>query len=184
MGGHMTRFSFFKLLGGSITALLLASCASTRSQPGPAYGSPPVSWPKQPYTTVRAFAYDCDADVSRDFVQPGGRLAKGVLNPPGAVLSPAQVQQLQTAITVPQPESMRTPCYAPHHAFVFYDASGKPVAHLEICFTCNKHRAFPAGLPAYIDMQTLAKIVHELGLPLGKGHDFYSDLYKQQHPQH
>jgi len=178
----MTRLSLCKLLGSTFALTLLASCASTKSQPGPAYGSPPVVWPKQPYTSVRAFAYHCDADVSRAFMQPGMRYAKGVLNAPGAELSPTQVRRLQTAITVPQTESMRTPCYAPHHAFVFYDAAGKPVAHLEICFMCNKHRAFPSGLPAYIDMQTLATIIKELGVPLGQGRDFYKDIYIQQHP--
>lgn len=28
-------------------------------------------------------------------------------------------------------------CYAPHHAFIFYDITGIPVACIEVCFTCN-----------------------------------------------
>jgi len=177
----MTRLSLLALGAAALATTLLSSCVSTKSQPGPAAGSPAVTWPTMPYATVRAFAYDCDADVTRDFIQPGGRIAKGVLNPPGALLTRAQMQQLQKAITVPQEKSLRTPCYAPHHAFVFYDAAGNRVAHLEICFMCNKHRAYPAGLPAFIDMQTLADIIYENGVPYGKGRDYYSDLYKQKH---
>lgn len=68
----------------------------------------------------------------------------------------------------------------PHHAFVFFNAQGQRVANMDICFTCNKHRAFPAGTVEYPDMRNLYALVQELGLPTGTGKYFYRDLYLKQ----
>lgn len=172
-----------KFLRATVLLLLagiLSQCSTTNNS-GPVPGAKPVSWPPQGYTSVRGYAYHCDAEgLSRDFMQPGGQLHKGVLQPAGVQLNADQIQRLQSAMTTPFTKSWRTPCYAPHHAFVFYNAQGKAVAHLEICFTCNKFIAHPSGLPEYIDMNTLWTIVRELGLPAGSGKDFYKNIYDQQ----
>ena len=34
-------------------------------------------------------------------------------------------------------------CYVPHHAFVFFDATNKPVAHIDICFMCAQSYSYP-----------------------------------------
>ncbi len=164
-------------------AVGLSSCAGVATQTQPSSTSVgPVSWPHKDFTNVKAFTYDCDADESRDFILPDGRFSKGILAPGGVSLSQEQTKRLMAAITIPQPKSQRTPCYVPHHAFVFYNAEGQPIAHLEICFTCNKFRAFPGGLPEYVDMKALYALVGELGIPLGSGKEYYRNLYKQAHP--
>jgi hypothetical protein len=99
----------------------------------------------------------------------------GVLDPKGVKLDADQVQRLVKAITVSQPKSRRTPCYAPHHAFVFYDAQGNVVSWFEMCFGCNQQRSYPAGTPEYVDREALWQIAGELKLPLGKGNKFYTD---------
>jgi hypothetical protein len=71
-------------------------------------------------------------------------------------------------------------CYNPHHLFVFYDYEGKPVAAIEVCFTCNRVKMTPevrAGVGAAgpfesADLAGLAKIASEAGLDLKP----YADL--------
>ncbi len=134
-----------------------------------------ITWPGKSYSYVRGFCYDYLADDARSFFI-NGKMHKGVLDPKGVKLDADQVQRLVKGITVSQPKGPRTPCYAPHHAFVFYDAQGNVVAWFEMCFGCNQQRAYPAGTPEYVDRQALYQIASELGLPLGKGNKFYTDV--------
>jgi hypothetical protein len=65
---------------------------------------------------------------------------------PGATLSSAQADRLVAAIRNPDPEVRGTHLrcgFEPHHAFVFYDAKGAPIADLLVCFTCGEWRARP-----------------------------------------
>jgi hypothetical protein len=124
---------------------------------------------------VRGFCYDYTAEHSRSFFVDG-RMHKGVQDPTGVKLSPEQAQRLVRAITVSQPVGPRTPCYAPHHAFVFYDAQGTVVAWFEMCFGCNQQAAYPGVIPEYVDRQALWDLTGELGLPTGKGNKFYADI--------
>lgn len=156
-------------------AVLLSSCASSPEPVGL-----PVKWPLAKFSAVKAYAYHCDAEEGREFVKPGGRLHVGILQPGPVELSPEQVERLIAYITNPQPKSHRTPCYVPHHSFVFFDANGKPVSSFDVCFTCNKHQAFPPGVVEYPDMHRLYALVQELGLPTGTGKYFYRDLYLKQ----
>jgi len=168
--------ALFQTLTVVLSVALLASCASSSNQD---VGNP-VKWPSKAFSSVKAFAYHCDAEPGRDFIQADGTYHKGVLRPGPVTLNPEQIQRLQAAITLPQPKSWRTPCYVPHHAFVFYDTHGRRVANVDICFTCNKYRAFPGGMVEYPDMRSLYALVQELGLPTGTGKYFYRDLYDQQ----
>lgn len=166
---------FLTLLINLGLAALLSNCASSPEPVGH-----PVKWPTAKFATVKAYAYHCDAEEGREFVKPGGRLHVGILNPGPRELSPEQVERLISYITIPQAKSHRTPCYVPHHSFVFFDAQGRPVANFDVCFTCNKHQAFPAGAVEYPDMHRLYALVQELGLPTGTGKYFYRDLYVKQ----
>ena len=98
----------------------------------------------------------------------------GVMDPRGVKLSPGQVDRLMKAITISQPRGDRSPCYQPHHAFVFYDAKGRVAAVFEMCFGCNRQKSWPLGIPEYINRQALWDLTAELGLPLGKGNAFYT----------
>ena len=65
-------------------------------------------------------------------------------------------------------------CYTPHNAFVFFDAKKKPVAFVEICFTCLMYRAEPAGAAQNWDLLALARIFSAHRLPMGEYRDFQS----------
>ena len=109
-----------------------------------------------------------------------GTVVDPKMDPKGVKLSPAQVRALMNAITTSHDKQMRTPCYKPHHAFVFYDAAGKVVGLFEMCFGCNKFVETPDGLPEYVDTAALQGLVQELGLPFGQGNDFYADACRRK----
>jgi hypothetical protein len=166
-----------------LAALALAACLGLSSCQYHARrfakATPPagtvVQWPGKAYASVRAYCYDYTAEHPRSFFVDG-RMHKGVMDPKGVPMSDAQVKTLLRCITVSQPVGPRTPCYAPHHAYVFYDAKGSVVAWFEMCFGCNQQVSYPAGTPEYVDRQGLWDLTAELGLPLGKGNQFYTDV--------
>ena len=160
----------------ALAMMLLASCAgNSRFSPGP---SPEpgtrVNWPGVPYTEVRGYCYDYTAELSRH-IFVGERMHKGVMDPKGVKLTKAQTQRLLDAITISQPKAYAGGCYKPHHAYVFYDASGKKVAVFEMCFACNEYVSTPDGLPRYINRTALWQLTKDVGLPLGTGNQFYTD---------
>ncbi len=170
----MNRSSFLRLSGAGLTGALFSSCAST-----PLSGVP-VVWPTAAFSSVRVFAYDCDADETVGFFQKNGSRAKGVINHPGQLLTAAQVKLLLPALTTETRRKNHTACFIPHHAVVFYNASGQVVAHTEICFNCSVQRSYPSGLPESIHYQSVWDLFRELGVPCGDGSQFYKDLYKAQ----
>ena len=105
----------------------------------------------------------------------GALVTRGVMNAQGVKLTSGQTDKLLAALTISQGKKDRTPCYKPHHAFVFYDKGGKVVAVFEMCFGCNRFVETPDGLPEYIDRTALWSLCEELGLPLGVGNKFYTD---------
>jgi hypothetical protein len=107
-----------------------------------------------------------------------GKMHPGVMDPNGVTLTAEQVQRLIRGAVISQPKSTRTPCYAPHHAFVFFDAKGKSVAVFEMCFGCNSQRFYPEGGPEYVNRAALWELTGELGLPLGKGNLFYTNAVR------
>ncbi len=172
----MERAAFLRSACAVSASLLLGSCASR-----PAVPAGLVIWPPAPYKTVRAYAYDCEAEHGTGFFQSHGRMHKGVLNAPGAVLSPGQVQRLLNAITRGRAMDRRKPCYVPHHAFVFHDADDRVVAVLEVCFSCRRFVATPEGLPRQIDYTVPWAILAELSVPVSRESGFYRELYRQKH---
>lgn len=173
----MKRSSFLASLTASAAALAFSSCATT---PGPGSAAPATaaSWPPADFKTVRAFVYDCEAERSVGFWHADGTMHKGVLNAPGTVLTKDQTRRLLAAIRTATPKKGRTICYVPHHAFVFCNAASQPVATLEVCFTCNKYIATPAGLPDHFDLGPLWGILHELKVPAEATKGYYRGLYK------
>jgi hypothetical protein len=171
----MKRSAFLKAACAALPAVVFSSCSSTPPS------SPGTPWPPVAFKTVRAFVYDCEAEHGVSFFQSHGRMHKGVLNAPGALLSPSQVHRLLSDANAGKPLDKRKPCYVPHHAFVFYDAAEKPVATLEICFTCRRFIATPPGLPVQIGYETPWAILKELNVPADRNQGYYRDLYKKQH---
>ena len=177
----MSLRTFTTFLAIIVASLGLSSCQYHMrrfAKPSPTPGTV-VQWPTKPFTEVRAYCYDYTSEMSRSFFV-NGRMHKGVQDPKGVKLTAEQVKQLQKAITVSQPKGPRTPCYAPHHAFVYYDAQGKVVGWLEMCFGCNQQLSYPAGVPEYVDRIALWNLAGDLNLPLGKGNKFYADVCRRR----
>jgi hypothetical protein len=161
--------------------LLLPSCVyfGVNAPPKPPPGTQVQGWPGRSFVEVRAYCYDYTAEEERSFFV-NGRMHSGVMDPRGVKLTPPQVIRLLNAITVSHDKQARTPCYKPHHAFVFIDAQGKSVAVFEMCFGCNQFRETPDGLPEYMDTPALQALVQELGLPLGQGNAFYTEACRRK----
>jgi hypothetical protein len=164
-----------------LLSVLLPSCVynGVNAPPHPAPGVRVSGWPGKPFSEVRAYCYDYTAEQDRSFFV-NGRIHTGVQDPKGVKLSPAQVVRLLDALTLSHDKQDRTPCYKPHHAFVFYDARGQVAAVFEMCFGCNKFRESPDGLPEYVNTTALYGLVHELGLPLGQGNAFYTEACRKR----
>ncbi len=165
-----------------VLPFLVASCGSISyfgvgAAPSPAPGTR-VNWPGKAFTEVRAYCYDYTAEKEGSFFI-NGRMHQGVMDPAGVKLNPGQVRRLLEALTVSHDKQSRTPCYKPHHAFVFYGAGGEVVAVFEMCFGCNKFIESPAGLPEYVDTGALYQLTAELGLPLGEGNAFYTEACRR-----
>jgi hypothetical protein len=59
-------------------------------------------------------------------------------------------------------------CYSPRNIFVFYDTVDKPVAAIEICFTCDAVASWPEkDCKLHHDFPSLARLCNELGLGVG-----------------
>ena len=174
----MKRLAFLKTLCAA-SAAGLSACSTTGSSSSSAPGTGAV-WPPAGYTKVRAFVYDCEAELhNMSFWRKDGTMHTGVINAPGVVLSDSQVKRLVATANTPHPLDKYKPCYVPHHAFVFYDAADKPVATLEVCFTCRRHIATPKGTPDHIDYAALWNLLHEVGVPAERGPTYYRDLYRK-----
>ncbi|MFZ4764118.1 MAG: hypothetical protein ACOYMN_04120 [Roseimicrobium sp.] len=133
-----------------------------------------VRWPGRAFTEVRAYCYDYTAEKKRSFFIEG-RMHQGVMDPAGVKLTPPQVRRLMKMLAVSHDKQARTPCYKPHHAFVFYGPQHEVVAVFEMCFGCNQFVETPEGLPEHVDTAGLQGLVQELGLPFGVGNAFYTE---------
>lgn len=155
-------------LGGSLVSeismirILLCLILSTLSLLG-------ASWPEVAYDEVRAFAWN-PAKTKGKLIGPEMSLAPGVIDPKGVQLNDAQVKALLVAEARRRPwlgPFIGSACYEPHNAFIFY-AEGKPVAWMEICFTCTGWQMFPPDSEAEPYLPALAEIFEELKLPRGR----------------
>lgn len=84
----------------------------------------------------------------------------------GIILTDEQVAKLEAAVTGNHPEHPIADCFYPHHAFVFYDESGGIVGHINICFLCSNYSGEPSGFPNHWNLDELAKLITEIGMPL------------------
>jgi hypothetical protein len=130
-------------------------------------------WPAARFAEVRAYAWP--TKMIDHVILPGMKLREGALNPNGTVLKADQVKRLQKAITIESERQLPAAgCHIPHNAFVFYDAAGKPVAYLEVCFGCGSQASGPRPRKGHVHLNFMAAAVmfEEMKLPLG----FYRNL--------
>lgn len=103
-------------------------------------------WNPTPASILAAFP-GCDEHVLAD----DGRVCPSATLP-AKVLSAAQSAELLALAALPDPR-FRLRCeFDPHHAFVFRDSQGRPVAEAQVCFECGEWmlddegpRPFPEG---------------------------------------
>lgn len=87
---------------------------------------------------------------------------------PAARLSDDQLKRLTSALRQQPIPAATAACFVPHHFFRMYDASGKMIGEISVCFCCQGVQAEPA-LPVPKDMdlgadyEALAALVRELG---------------------
>lgn len=149
---------------GEITALVLFFVVFTSA--GAA-----EKWPGTQFTEVRAYAWPHDR-YTRAVILPDKSLKPGVSNPDGALLTPKQVRQTIAAVTGKYPRQPRMACYHPHNALMFFDAGKEPVAFVEICFGCLRHKTWPESEVEFPDFLSLARIFAVHRLALGEYPDF------------
>lgn len=130
-------------------------------------------WPGVRFSEVRAYAWPADTETEA-VILPDKSLMAGVLNENGALLTSQEVQRLRSAVTGRHADHPVMACYTPHNAFVFYGAGKKPVAFVEICFSCFVYRAEPEGSAKNWDLLSLARIFSAHRLAMGEYRDFQS----------
>jgi hypothetical protein len=124
-----------------------------------------AKWPGVAYSEVRGYAYNAyDRGRIRDLVE-NGKLGPTVVNKTGVRLTARQIDRLIIEVSNSRsgPVDLKT-CWSPHHGFVFYDAKGKAVAWVEICFRCGNILASPPAQGIH-DFKALRRLCEELKLP-------------------
>jgi hypothetical protein len=124
-------------------------------------------WGFLKFAEVKAYRTNWRDEYSRDLiVNDRGRLNPARYPKEGIPLGASQVNQLRKAVTGSHKPHNRAYCFNPHHAFVFYDASGKIVGNIDICFSCLNYHAVPKGFAEDWDLRALKKLFEELGIPI------------------
>jgi hypothetical protein len=149
--------------------------------------APPTAdarWPALEFAHVVAFCYDFSQDArGTSIVFPDKSLHRGIIRSTTSRLIPKQITELRKILSTEwEGESGESDCYDPHHAFVFYDAEWKPVAWIDICFLCEGFTSHPAGVREKIDLDSLHKLLEEIGLPIHENSQDYTKLYRQEQP--
>lgn len=134
-------------------------------------------WPGVEFTEVKGYIYSVNPLTGTDIV------SDGKLNPSVEKvvrLSPKQVPRIALAIHEQEKGGVVALCYEPHHAFVYFDKLGRPVAWMELCYKCNQWSSFPA-LPEnkIVKLPALTPLCRELGLPL-PGDKLFTEHLKRE----
>jgi hypothetical protein len=166
-----------RLVGGTLVLLALIGILLSFGAPQKVHQAKPVStasfapgpppavrtsseWPGVVYLEIRAFY-----SSTPFFGVMHAGIPDHVEDKDGVLLSADQERQLIAAVSAELRPYDVLACWYPRHAFVFYDPLGKPVAEVNICFECMIAEGGPSDSP---DIGSLAKLVSDLGLPLGK----------------
>lgn len=158
------------------TLLISLICAAAHA------GEKVKLWPAEAFTRVEAYCYDYTQDqrgASITFLD--GSLHRGVIVSKAVKLDDAQILKLRKLLTEESEEEFgEVDCYDPHHAFVFYDAEGKVLASVDICFLCESYEARPKKAASNADLIALEKFCRDLGLPMLENPAAYTKLFKKE----
>ena len=94
-------------------------------------------------------------------------------------LTAKQTGGLFACITGERPDHPQADCFDPHHAFVFYGADGKIIAHISICLKCGTWSYSPkGGLTTSLDWRGIKALLTDLNMPILKDDKAYTQLYE------
>jgi hypothetical protein len=138
-----------------------------------------ANWLPREIHEVRSYVYDYTKEERNLSLLKNGKLHKGIINDGGAKLSDEQVERLKEALRSSEEREPGAFCYMPHHGFVFFDADGKAMGHIELCFQCGNVASSPKGLPdSEWNWKEISKILGELKIPILKKDEEYTKLYE------
>lgn len=167
---HLLKFAILLLSIATALAVSILTGCSSPSAPTPATVEAARAggdWGFLKFAEVRAFRMNWDDEMSMDyFVGEKGRLNATRMPKDGVRLNGEQVERLRAAVTGKHPTHPVAMCLYPHHAFAFYDAKGKMVGHINVCFLCANYMGDPEGFARTWDLAAIAQVVKDLGMPL------------------
>lgn len=140
-----------------------------------------TKWPGE-VARIVAVTYDYEQEASEDVVVEG-RLHKGVFLT-SKDLTEEQTKKLYSAITGAHVHQKAARCFEPHHGFIFYDAGGKILGNLTICFGCNSYHHAPEGeVSKVFDLKELKNLMVDLKMPILNEPNDYKNLFNEHKGQ-
>jgi hypothetical protein len=141
-------------------------------------------WPPKDVDYVVAYCYDFAQDSRGGLpVFPDGSLHKGIIQSTTVRLNQQQQERLFKTITSPIEFEESEDDHIPHHAFVFYDASRKPVAWISVSLEFGNYTFSSKNAPEYVRMKELSALCTELKMPRFFESDDYTNLFRQEQPE-
>jgi hypothetical protein len=175
------------LIAAALTALLILSfvvlilrpptlSGERGPQPVVVVDPPPAgpAWPPFEYNEVRAY------HVHKPLVKSGleGEGPGSVHAKDGIVLSEAQERALLAALNAKAEPYEYLDMFAPQHAFVFFNFFGDPVGAVEV----DLYAFVIVGFYEDPDILAVAKLIEDLGLPLGS--DENAEAFRRRFQEH
>lgn len=159
-----------------IVALALAATGCERkvdavTQPDPSNAATPFATPFKDRRVTNPFP---QATQLRLFVEVGyTKAGKPILSKAqGIPLNATQRKVFEDSLRVTAAPEYDVMCFIPHHFFRYYDANGKLLGNVSVCFCCDGVAASgsktlepPSGATLSANYQQLKKLVAELGEP-------------------
>ena len=159
-------------------SVALAGCGQSTLEPPSSDGAPTyIRWvsPAHPYATATQVRLTIENDyawVDKKLVEH--RHAVRVLSPQERQAFEHAVRRVRLVGFVPKTraEAIGPACFVPHHYFRYYDAQGKQIGQLAVCFCCLGAQAEPRlafeGGDAdslRVNIPAVKSFVRSLGLP-------------------
>jgi hypothetical protein len=141
-------------------------------------------WPPKDVDFIVAYCYDFTQDPRGGSpVFPDGSLHKGIIQSATVRLNQQQQERLFKTITSTIEFEDSEDCHYPHHAFVFYDASRKPVGWISVCLECGNYYFSSKNAPEYVPMREFSALCADLKMPRFYESDDYTKLFRQEQPE-
>ena len=150
------------LAGLACLLALLPSCGLSQAK-----NLAKLEWPMEGVAEVRAYRTNWADEFGRELIlTEKGELNVNRIPQKGVALNAKQMAKLNQVITGKHPEQPSASCFNPHHAFVFFDAEGKILGRIDICFKCGNYNSSHRGFSSSLDFQGLRELFGELDIPI------------------